>query len=257
MRVWDSMPGLAAGDKSPIYGQVERAIADFIRKRKIVPGTRLPSEPEFIEHFGVSRTTIRKAVENLEHAGLVQKIHGKGTFTCRPVNNGVVETFRGMEPALGGKGIKISNELISRSECEPPEWAGEFAPAQKIHLVSRLKKIKDLKFAIEYRAVDPSSAWLFTERALTEKMLTEVLDANRTTRTKQVTYSITSRRLSEDEAAILETAVEAPILVRKAVYFNDQDLVVSVGLVVFMARYLEVKFDYRPYEKNMWMNLMV
>ena len=44
------------------------------------PGDRLPSEPELVAHYKVSRSTVREAITALVHQGLLYRIHGKGTF---------------------------------------------------------------------------------------------------------------------------------------------------------------------------------
>jgi len=43
-------------------------------------GDRLPSEPELISTYGVSRATVREALISLEQDGWVQRLQGKGTF---------------------------------------------------------------------------------------------------------------------------------------------------------------------------------
>lgn len=56
--------------------QVERSIADGLYP----VGTRLPSERDMAEEFGVSRVVIREAMRALESRGLVDVRQGSGTF---------------------------------------------------------------------------------------------------------------------------------------------------------------------------------
>lgn len=48
------------------------------------PGSRIPSERELCEQFGVSRMTVRQAVDALVVAGVLQRVQGRGTFVSRP-----------------------------------------------------------------------------------------------------------------------------------------------------------------------------
>lgn len=69
---------------TPLYTQVERAMAADIAGGALSPGDQLPPEDRLIGRFGVSRTTIRKAIENLVARGLVEIRRGKGTFVSEP-----------------------------------------------------------------------------------------------------------------------------------------------------------------------------
>lgn len=69
---------------SPLYTQVETALASDIAAATLPPGSQLPAEDSLIARFGVSRTTVRKAVENLVARGLVEIRRGKGTFVTEP-----------------------------------------------------------------------------------------------------------------------------------------------------------------------------
>lgn len=61
-----------------IYSQIARVLEEEIQKFH-APGSYLPAESELAERFGVNRHTLRRAVDELIHAGLVERIHGKGT----------------------------------------------------------------------------------------------------------------------------------------------------------------------------------
>ena len=50
----------------------------------VVPGKAIPSERELMTTYGVSRATVRKAIDGLVGDGLLQRTHGLGTFAVRP-----------------------------------------------------------------------------------------------------------------------------------------------------------------------------
>lgn len=60
----------------------ERLLAR-IREEDLQPGTRLPSEQNMAEHFGVSRTVIRDAIAMLKAEGLLETRKGSGAFLRR------------------------------------------------------------------------------------------------------------------------------------------------------------------------------
>ncbi len=55
-----------------------------IREGAYTPGARLPTEDALVSHYGISRNTVRQAVNNLVNEGWAKKIQGKGTFVTTP-----------------------------------------------------------------------------------------------------------------------------------------------------------------------------
>ena len=47
-------------------------------------GSQLPTEEQLIQRFAVSRTTVRKAIQNLSDRGLIEIRRGTGTFVAQP-----------------------------------------------------------------------------------------------------------------------------------------------------------------------------
>lgn len=70
--------------RSPLYERVESVLAGDIADGNLSPETQLPSEDGLIERFKVSRTTVRKAIQNLVERGLLEIRRGKGTFVTQP-----------------------------------------------------------------------------------------------------------------------------------------------------------------------------
>ena len=64
----------------PKYFSISQDIIKLIKRGKLTPGMRIPSENEIIEKYGVSNTTARKALHELYEGRWVVKIKGKGTF---------------------------------------------------------------------------------------------------------------------------------------------------------------------------------
>ena len=69
------------------YIDVRNYVRDMIRE--LGPGGRLPSEAELCANFGVSRVTVRRALEQIETEGLIFRKKGHGTFVrnARPTTD--------------------------------------------------------------------------------------------------------------------------------------------------------------------------
>jgi DNA-binding GntR family transcriptional regulator len=80
------------------------------------PGDRLPPEPALAAAYGVSRATLREALQSLAATGLVQRVHGVGTFvaevtskveTALDVDLGVTEAVQAANQRLGVQVLRI------------------------------------------------------------------------------------------------------------------------------------------------------
>ena len=65
--------------KQPLYDQLVTLLKEKIEK-EYVANTLLPSERELSSTYGLSRTTVRLALQELEKLGYIYRRHGKGTF---------------------------------------------------------------------------------------------------------------------------------------------------------------------------------
>lgn len=69
-------------EKTYNYMRVYQGIKDGIASGRYRHGDRLPTEAELQETFGVSRITVKKAMELLGEDSLIERFPGKGTFVC-------------------------------------------------------------------------------------------------------------------------------------------------------------------------------
>ncbi|GAA4065850.1 GntR family transcriptional regulator [Actinomadura miaoliensis] len=70
--------GAASEDARPKYERIAGELRAQIESGAFVPGAALPSEARICERYGVSRFTARQALRQLEAAGLVECVRGRG-----------------------------------------------------------------------------------------------------------------------------------------------------------------------------------
>lgn len=73
----------------PIYRQLVDSIRVAIQKNNLSAGQQLPTVQELTQRLSIARGTVKRAYDELERIGLVEKVQGRGTFVCyQPVNSG-------------------------------------------------------------------------------------------------------------------------------------------------------------------------
>jgi GntR family transcriptional regulator len=66
-----------------LYLKLAENLMAQIKSGALTEGSPLPSERELCEQYGVSRTTVRQALQELQEEGYANSIQGKGTFVSR------------------------------------------------------------------------------------------------------------------------------------------------------------------------------
>lgn len=68
---------------APLYEQVRDSLTRLVLERTLSDSTPLPTEPNLMDLFGVSRGTLRRAIEDLVRDGLLSAEQGRGTFVIQ------------------------------------------------------------------------------------------------------------------------------------------------------------------------------
>jgi GntR family transcriptional regulator len=97
-------PLVERGASAPLFRQLKELLAAAIRGGDYLPGQAIPSERDLCRFYGVSRTTVRTALDQAVAEGLCYRVHGKGTYVAAPrVDQGLfrVTSFARSIRALG------------------------------------------------------------------------------------------------------------------------------------------------------------
>ena len=91
----------------PYYLQLKGALVEGIESGDWKSGDLIPSEAELGQTFGVSRTVVRQALNELSFEGLVVRQKGKGTFVAQPkiASRGLVQSLEGFYGDMAERGV--------------------------------------------------------------------------------------------------------------------------------------------------------
>lgn len=99
-------------EKIAKYQQIKQDITRKIGEMEYRPNQVIPSENELCELYGVSRITVRKAIDELVHQGLLYRIKGKGSFVRDHNSEGLSRIYSFTEAILH-QGKAPSRKLLS------------------------------------------------------------------------------------------------------------------------------------------------
>ncbi|MFT4002044.1 MAG: phosphonate metabolism transcriptional regulator PhnF [Rhizobium sp.] len=97
---------------SALWHQIGEILAADIAAGIFGPGEKLPTEPDLMRRFGVSRFTVRQALGHLEHRGLVRAEQGRGTFVHKGVLDYSLSKRTRFSKNLIEQGFEPGGELL-------------------------------------------------------------------------------------------------------------------------------------------------
>ncbi|OYU18804.1 MAG: phage tail protein [Rhodobacteraceae bacterium PARR1] len=202
-----SPDGFDTTGAGPLYLQLQRRIADAVAAGRLSPGDSLPPERDMAALTGLSRVTIRKAVEGLVTQGhLVQK-RGSGTFVAPRVERmeQALSLLTSFTEDMARRGKAVDSLWLSRriDGPAPEEVMGlGLRAGERIARLERVRRSDGVPLAIE-RAALPLSVLDAPEEVTGS--LYAVLQA-RGMRPVRAVQRITAANLGERDADLLGVA---------------------------------------------------
>jgi len=128
--------------RSPLYERVESVLAGDIADGSLPAETQLPSEDGLVERFKVSRTTVRKAIQNLAERGLVEVRRGKGTFVTQPKVTQELTELTGFVEDMQTLGRTPTARLLDKRVVAADELVAHHLALAPGTLVVRLQRVR-------------------------------------------------------------------------------------------------------------------
>ena len=125
-----------------LYHQILLRLHERIGSGDIEVGEKLPSEADLERDYGVSRTTARRALDELRRQGLVRREPGRGTFLVGPRFSSNLARLYSFSDEIRRRGHEPGARLVRREEVRATEEVAsrlELEEGEKVLLVRRLR----------------------------------------------------------------------------------------------------------------------
>lgn len=217
-------------NNSLLYLQVESTLKEMIEGLVYSPGDQIPSERELSEQLGVSRMTVRRAIENLVHRGLLERRSTSGTYVRRPqVYRRVGKDLAvGITQLLQEEGAIAGSRLLSFETILAPLKIAEKLQIRlgvPVIVVRRLRTANDQPFCVETSYFPADLVPGLSPNDLSDPgvslyhiLLTRYgIKLARNNETLKLSYA------THEEAAALELKSGDPVLLLRSVVFDGND----------------------------------
>ncbi len=234
----DRLDHLVRLDRSspvPLYFQVAQRLEDAIESGEIRSGTRLQNEVDLARQLGLSRPTIRRALEYLVDKGLLVRKRGAGTRVVDSKVKRAVE-LTSLYDDLLRSGQRPTTSVLHNAEESAPE---EVARALKLPEDAPVVLLKRLRYAHEQPIAYmvnylPAGIDGLSSEALQREGLYQLLRA-RGLRLHAAVQSIGARNATAAEARLLEETRGAALLTMRRITYDDHANPLEYGTHIYRA----------------------
>jgi DNA-binding GntR family transcriptional regulator len=235
VRRLDDLVRLDRSSPVPLYFQVAQRLEDAIESGEIRAGTRLENELELAKQLGLSRPTIRRALEYLVDKGMLVRKRGAGTRVVDSKVKRAVELTSLYDDLLRSGQRPTTSVLHNGQRPAPEEVARELKvpDGTPVVLLERLRYAHEqpIAYMVNYLPVGIDG---LTSEALETDGLYQLLRA-RGLRLHAAVQSIGARNATTAEARLLEESRGAALLTMRRVTYDDRANPLEYGTHIYRA----------------------
>lgn len=229
---WEYQVTIDTSLTAPLFLQVKEALADWIndglRDSTLSPGDRVPSENALSKKLEVSGITVRRALNELEQDGLIQRIQGRGSFIARPpkVVMGLDRLYslttaaleRGMTPArkvLGSQQIEATESIAQQLQISPGDLVAKLV---------RLRLVDDIPLAVDTSYLPLALFPQIIEDDLDRHALYDLMTNKYQTEPIRAREYLEPTLINESEAHLLGVPIRSPAMLITRLAFGANDV---------------------------------
>jgi GntR family transcriptional regulator len=226
----------------PLYYQVAQELERAIGAGELEPGARLDNEIALAEHLGLSRPTMRRAIEYLVQRGLLVRKRGVGTQVADPRVQRPLE-LTSLYDDLSSAGRRPTTKVLSLETVPAPDAVAHtfgLAEATPVVALERIRFARDEPLAL-LRNFIPQGVVELTADALEQTGLYQLIRAAGI-RPHLASQTIGARAASAAEAAALQDRRGACVLTMRRTVFDDAGRAVEYGDHLYRASIYSFEF---------------
>jgi GntR family transcriptional regulator len=226
-------------------------IADIFRQRIArgiwTQGFRLPANEDLAAEFGVSRVTIRQAVDLLSRDGVIEAQQGRGTFVTGSVRHDrwlkVETTLSDLAEMYRDTSPEIIN--ISESRSDAPLFPDDGKPAERYVFMRRLHSRQKQPYCVISIYLDEKIFRRYPKRFRNETVI-PILSDLKDPAIASARQTLTIATADIETARLLRIPLNSPVAEVRRVFTTKDRTVIYLGEVTYRGDFVRIDMDLRP-----------
>lgn len=226
--------GLNMDPRIPLYYQLMQLFRQQIEDGNYQAGDAFPSENELCIRYGVSRPTVRQAINELVNEGLLHRIKGKGTFVSIPkIEQDFMQKLVSFSEEMRQKGLKARTQVLNLSIMPASKTvAAHLALAidEPVFCLERLRFINEEPIVVVTTYVPQKNCPSLDQYDLTNNSLYDTLERFFGLRICRARRILEVETATEEDAGLLDIEEGSPIQLSRTIAMNQFDKPVEFSI---------------------------
>ncbi|MGH2945086.1 MAG: GntR family transcriptional regulator [Solirubrobacteraceae bacterium] len=211
-------------------------------------GQAIPSERRLAADLGVSRPTLRAAIDELVREGLLLRRHGSGTYVTEP-KIALPLTMTSFSEDMARRGMRPGSRVLSFGHVSAGAKLGQrlrISPMETVWVIERLRLADDETMAIEFLHVPKRIAPHLRREDLEQRSFYELLSEGLGLVIASGVQTIEPTVTNELEARILGVPLHAPAFLFERVTESDEGVVLEYVRSIYRGDRYRLVTELRP-----------
>ncbi|HEY0656995.1 MAG TPA: GntR family transcriptional regulator [Pyrinomonadaceae bacterium] len=221
-----------------MHTQIAEALMLQIQRGELKPGENFPSERDLAERFGVSRMTVRQALQRLRQEGLIYYERGVGTFVTNRKIDVHTRNLSGFSDEMISLGLKPSSRVLELKCVSATEHVAidlHLEPKEKVFHIERLRLADDEPMAFENTYLPEKLCPELDKADLTKNSLYQILTEDYNLQMNHAAESLEAAAANKYVAEHLGIKIRTPVLVVHRVVFSDSNQPIESARTTYRA----------------------
>jgi GntR family transcriptional regulator len=223
---------------TPLYTQISEVLRLKIRDDEFKAGENFPSERELAESYGVSRMTVRQALQRLRQEGLIYHERGVGTFVTERKLDIHTRNLSGFSDEMNSLGLRPSSRVL-QLRCEPANEQVaqdlDLQSSEKVFYLERLRLADEEPMAFETTFLPAELCPELDKADLTKTSLYQIIEQKYNLQMHHASESLEAAAASKFVAKQLEIKTGTPVLVVHRVVFTESNQPIESAHTIYRA----------------------
>jgi len=225
----------------PLYYKLYVDLKESLNSGKYQKGDKLPTEKELCQNYGISRLTVRRAMDELRREGFIERLKGKGTFVTGSKREEQLAILTGFTDEARKRGSETRSVVLENKLVRVPADAVELFDIPADAMVVLLKRVRFLEgepYAIEeaYLNVGADIRFLnITQRDMEKESLYGILRKEFNINISYAEEEMELTRLKKEEARFLRQDQDECAIMRKRFTYTKSDVCIEYVISLYRA----------------------